>query len=128
MLNKQLGRRSVIAAVAAFGLILSVVSTGTQAQAATKTTIAIAYDLGGRSQPGFNQLAYIGVKPLLAKNKNLALIEAQAALRPLYPSIAHRPGSDGDGSTPANRLCPRSQRISLRRRPSAPRTPGNQLC
>ena len=79
MLNKQLGRRSVIAAVAAFGLILSVVSTGTQAQAATKTTIAIAYDLGGRSQPGFNQLAYIGVKPLLAKNKNLALIEAQAS-------------------------------------------------
>ena len=80
MLNKQLGRRSVIAAVAAFGLILSVVSTGTQAQAATKTTIAIAYDLGGRSQPGFNQLAYIGVKPILAKNKNLALIEAQATL------------------------------------------------
>ena len=79
MLKKQLGRKSAIAAVAAFGMILSVVSTGTQAQAATKTTIAIAYDLGGRSQPGFNQLAYIGVKPLLAKNKNLALIEAQAS-------------------------------------------------
>ena len=80
MLKKQLGRKSAIAAVAAFGMILSVVSTGTQAQAATKTTIAIAYDLGGRSQPGFNQLAYIGVKPILAKNKNLALIEAQATL------------------------------------------------
>lgn len=80
MLKKQLGRKSAIAAVAAVGLLLSVVSTGSTAQAATKTTIAIAYDLGGRSQPGFNQLAYLGVKPLLAKNKNLALIEAQASL------------------------------------------------
>jgi basic membrane protein A and related proteins len=43
-------------------------------------TIAIAYDLGGRSQPGFNQLAYIGVEPLLEANPGLELIEAQASL------------------------------------------------
>ena len=43
-------------------------------------TIAIAYDLGGRSQPGFNQLAYIGVEPLLEANSNLELLEAQASL------------------------------------------------
>lgn len=43
-------------------------------------TIAIAYDLGGRSQPGFNQLAYIGVEPLLEANPELELIEAQASL------------------------------------------------
>ena len=43
-------------------------------------TIAIAYGLGGRSQPGFNQLAYIGVEPLLEANSNLELLEAQASL------------------------------------------------
>ena len=43
-------------------------------------TIAIAYDLGGRSQPGFNQLAYLGVEPLLDENPGLELIEAQASL------------------------------------------------
>ncbi|MEN9324247.1 MAG: hypothetical protein RL414_1, partial [Actinomycetota bacterium] len=70
-----------LGSIVAAGLVLSVVTTtGNVASAATKRTIAIAYDLGGRSQPGFNQLAYIGVKPLLAKDKNLKLIEAQASL------------------------------------------------
>ncbi len=83
MHKKSLGRWGAL--VVAVSLVATVITSGGAANAAAnaknaKATIAIAYDLGGRSQPGFNQLAYLGVKPLLAKNKKLKLIEAQASL------------------------------------------------
>jgi basic membrane protein A len=70
---RKLGAATVTAALMLTGFIAAA-----PAQAATKTkTIGIAYSLGGRDVPGFNQLAYIGVKPLLAKDKSLKLIESQ---------------------------------------------------
>ena len=61
MQKKTLGR--ALAGAVAAGLALSVVSlTGTAASAAPKKMIGIAFDLGGKEQPGFNQLAYIGFK------------------------------------------------------------------
>ena len=68
--------RKLGAAVVSGALVLSGLIAAAPAQAATKT-IGIAYSLGGRDVPGFNQLAYIGVKPILAKNKALKLIESQ---------------------------------------------------
>jgi basic membrane protein A len=68
---RKLGASLIAGALVATGLIAAA-----PAQAATKT-IGIAYSLGGRDVPGFNQLAYIGVKPLLDKNKSLKLIESQ---------------------------------------------------
>jgi basic membrane protein A len=68
--------RKLGAAVVTGALLLTGIIAAAPAQAATKT-IGIAYSLGGRDIPGFNQLAYIGVKPLLAKDKNLKLIESQ---------------------------------------------------
>lgn len=59
MQKKTLGR--ALAVAVATSLALSVVSlTGTAASAAPKKLIGIAFDLGGKEQPGFNQLAYIG--------------------------------------------------------------------
>ena len=68
---RKLGASLIAGALVATGLIAAA-----PAQAKTKT-IGIAYSLGGRDVPGFNQLAYIGVKPLLDKDKSLKLIESQ---------------------------------------------------
>jgi len=68
---RKLGASLIAGALVATGLIAAA-----PAQAATKT-IGIAYSLGGRDVPGFNQLAYIGVKPLLDKDKSLKLVESQ---------------------------------------------------
>ena len=68
---RKLGASAIAAAVALTGLIAAA-----PAQAATKT-IGIAYSLGGRDVPGFNQLAYIGVKPILDANKSIKLVESQ---------------------------------------------------
>ena len=68
---RKLSAATVTAALALTGFVAAA-----PAQAATKT-IGIAYSLGGRDVPGFNQLAYIGVKPLLAKDKKIKLIESQ---------------------------------------------------
>ena len=70
---RKLGAALLSSAVALSGIVASA-----PAQAAPKgKTIGIAYSLGGRDVPGFNQLAYIGVKPLLDKDKTLKLIESQ---------------------------------------------------
>ena len=70
---RKLGAALLSSAVALSGIVASA-----PAQAAPKgKTIGIAYSLGGRDVPGFNQLAYIGVKPLLDKNKSLKLLETQ---------------------------------------------------
>ena len=74
MQNKTL--RKLGAATVTAALMLTGIIAAAPAQAATKT-IGIAYSLGGRDVPGFNQLAYIGVKPLLDKDKSLKLIESQ---------------------------------------------------
>ena len=68
---RKLGASLIAGALVATGLIAAA-----PAQAATKT-IGIAYSLGGRDVPGFNQLAYNGVKPLLDKDKSLKLVESQ---------------------------------------------------
>ncbi|NDE12114.1 MAG: BMP family ABC transporter substrate-binding protein [Actinobacteria bacterium] len=68
--------RRLGASIFAGAVALSGMMAIAPAQAATKT-IGIAYSLGGRDVPGFNQLAYIGVKPILDKNKALKLIESQ---------------------------------------------------
>jgi basic membrane protein A len=79
MQKKLLGRWGVIALAAT--LAASVVTgCGSKSEDAASTaagTVGIAYSLGGRDVPGFNQLAYIGVKPLLDANANLKLIESQ---------------------------------------------------
>jgi len=66
MQNKTL--RKLGAATVSAALMLTGIIAAAPAQAATKT-IGIAYSLGGRDVPGFNQLAYIDVKPLLANKK-----------------------------------------------------------
>ena len=76
MQKKTLRRLS--ASLAAGALVVSGLVATAPAQAATRT-IGIAYDLGGREIPGFNQLAYIGVKPILDKNPAIKLIESQAS-------------------------------------------------
>lgn len=68
--------RKLSASLIAGALALSGIVAAAPAQAAGKT-IGIAYSLGGRDVPGFNQLAYIGVKPLLDRDKSLKLIESQ---------------------------------------------------
>lgn len=68
--------RKLGASLIAGALALSGIVAAAPAQAAGKT-IGIAYSLGGRDVPGFNQLAYIGVKPLLDRDKSLKLIESQ---------------------------------------------------
>ena len=81
MQKKLLGRWGVFAVAAT--LAASVVtgcgsdSESEDAASTVEGTIGIAYSLGGRDVPGFNQLAYIGVEPLLAANENLELIESQ---------------------------------------------------
>ena len=50
--------RRLGASLAAGALLVSGLVATAPAQAATRT-IGIAYDLGGREIPGFNQLAYI---------------------------------------------------------------------
>lgn len=68
--------RKLGASLIAGALALSGIVAAAPAQASGKT-IGIAYSLGGRDVPGFNQLAYIGVKPLLDRDKSLKLIESQ---------------------------------------------------
>lgn len=68
--------RKLGASLIAGALALSGIVAATPANAAGET-IGIAYSLGGRDVPGFNQLAYIGVKPLLDRDKSLKLIESQ---------------------------------------------------
>jgi len=79
MQKKLLGRWGAVALAAT--LTASVVtgcgSDSEDAATNTEGTIGIAYSLGGRDVPGFNQLAYIGVEPLLAANPSLELIESQ---------------------------------------------------
>ena len=61
--------KRVLAGAVAASLALSVATlTGTAASAAPKKIIGIAFDLGGKEQPGFNQLAYIGFKIFLKNN------------------------------------------------------------
>jgi len=60
---RKLGASIFAGAVALSGLMAIA-----PAQAATKT-IGIAYSLGGREVPGFNQLAYIGVRADLGKEQ-----------------------------------------------------------
>lgn len=78
MQKKRLGLWGVITIAAA--LTASVLSgcSSSEEEATTATgTIGIAYSLGGRDIPGFNQLAYIGVKPILDANPGLELLESQ---------------------------------------------------
>ncbi len=65
MQRKHLGRLGMVASIAAASLTLSVVAVSSQATAAPKKLVGIAFDLGGKEQPGFNQLAYIGFKTFL---------------------------------------------------------------
>ena len=79
MKKKLLGRWGVVALAAALTATV-VTGCGSDSEDAASNvsgTIGIAYSLGGRDVPGFNQLAYIGVEPLLAANENLELIESQ---------------------------------------------------
>ena len=82
MQKMNFGRLRTVAGFAATALIVSVmVSVPTSAMAAKKVTVGIAYDLGGRSQPGFYQLAYIGAKAYSDKNPGAITIrELQASL------------------------------------------------
>lgn len=67
-MQKKTLKRALAGAVAT-SLALSVVSlTTTAATAAPKKIVGIAFDLGGKEQPGFNQLAYLGFKAFLKKN------------------------------------------------------------
>ena len=90
MQKNKFGKLGAVAAIAAASLVASVFYGASGSTAATKTTIGIAYDLGGRSQPGFNQLAYIGVAPYLKANKKVKLIEAQASLSDTDDTRAER--------------------------------------
>jgi basic membrane protein A len=79
MQKKLLGRWGVIALAATLTATV-VTGCGSDSEDAAENlsgTIGIAYSLGGRDVPGFNQLAYIGVEPLLAANESLELIESQ---------------------------------------------------
>ena len=79
MQKKLLGRWGVIALAATLTATV-VTGCGSDSEEASENltgTIGIAYSLGGRDVPGFNQLAYIGVEPLLAANEGLELIESQ---------------------------------------------------
>lgn len=80
MQRKSLMKLGAVAGVAAASLVLSATSTIASAASAKPMTIGIAYDLGGRSQPGFNQLAYIGAKAFADKHKGTKIIELQASL------------------------------------------------
>ncbi|MBC7463723.1 MAG: BMP family ABC transporter substrate-binding protein [Actinobacteria bacterium] len=81
MQKKNFGRVRTVAAFAATALIASVMVSVPSASAAPKVTVGIAYDLGGRAQPGFNQLAYIGAKAYSDKNMGkITIKELQAQL------------------------------------------------
>lgn len=82
MQKKNFGRLRTVARFAATALIVfGMASAPTSATAATKATVGIAYDLGGRSQPGFNQLAYFGAKSYSDKHPGSVVIkELQASL------------------------------------------------
>jgi len=76
MQKKSLGKLGV-AVLASASLVFAVAAPAAHA-ATKKVTVGIAYDLGGRSQPGFNQLAYIGYKDYLKKYPGAGLKESQA--------------------------------------------------
>ncbi len=79
MQKKLLGRWGVVALAATLTAtaLTGCSSEGDDESSNATGTIGIAYSLGGRDVPGFNQLAYIGVKPLLDANEGLELIESQ---------------------------------------------------
>lgn len=77
MQKKSLGKLGV-ALVASASLIFAIAAPIASA-ASSKITVGIAYDLGGRSQPGFNQLAYIGYTDYLKKFPGARLKESQAS-------------------------------------------------
>ena len=77
MQKKSLGKLGV-ALIASASLAFAVAAPAAHA-ASSKVTVGIAYDLGGRSQPGFNQLAYIGYTDYLKKFPGAGIKESQAS-------------------------------------------------
>ena len=77
MQKKSLGKVAIALATSA-SLAFAVAAPAAHA-ATKKVTVGIAYDLGGRSQPGFNQLAYIGYTDYLKKHPGAAVKESQAS-------------------------------------------------
>ncbi|CAB5239443.1 unannotated protein [freshwater metagenome] len=82
MQNRNTKKKGLLAVVLAAGLAFSVVTaTAPSASAATKITkIGVAFDLGGRDIPGFNQLAYFGARDYVKTHKGVKIQELQAAL------------------------------------------------
>ena len=71
MKKEHIRRLGIVASIAAASLTLSFVAVTNSAMAATPKSrhiVGIAFDLGGKQQPGFNQLAYIGYKQFRATN------------------------------------------------------------
>ena len=77
MQKKSLGKLG-IALVTSASLAFAVAAPAAHA-ASKKVVVGIAYDLGGRSQPGFNQLAYIGFTDYLKKFPGATVKESQAS-------------------------------------------------
>ncbi len=77
MQKKSLGKLGV-AVLASASLVFAVAAPAAHA-ASKKVIVGIAYDLGGRSQPGFNQLAYIGYTDYLKKYPGAGIKESQAS-------------------------------------------------
>jgi basic membrane protein A len=73
----KLARWGAVAGIAAASLVLAVLSPSANAANLKKVTVGIAYDLGGRNAPGFNQLAYIGYKDYLKMYPGAKLKELQ---------------------------------------------------
>jgi basic membrane protein A len=91
MQSLKMKKRGILAAALATGLIFSALSAVSPAAAATKIkTIGIAYDLGGRDIPGFNQLAYFGARDFVKTNKSSKIKELQAALSDTDETRAER--------------------------------------
>jgi basic membrane protein A len=89
MIKKNFGK-TLVGAVTTSLLLSVVVSVGSPASAASKPIIGIAYDLGGRSQPGFNQLAYLGAQPYAKAHPGVTIKELQASLADTDSTRAER--------------------------------------
>ena len=93
MNNPMTKKKGFIAAAVASVLALSfmtAVAPSATAAGEKITKIGIAYDLGGRDIPGFNQLAYFGARDFVAKNKGVKIQELQAALSDTDATRAER--------------------------------------
>jgi len=93
MNNPITKKKGFIAAAVASVLALSfmtAVAPSATAAGEKITKIGIAYDLGGRDIPGFNQLAYFGARDYVAKNKGVKIQELQAALSDTDATRAER--------------------------------------